>query len=129
MPQMDIMLSPNPEEEPFVTVGWDEGDVTFLWLCIRQGMDWNQVKLHSEDIKKLRSFLMTKQNDDICPEAKELADKALNLSKGQLARAIQDLINTAAEQTAGNLFRSEAQVRELTRQIEHYHGKWGKHDD
>jgi hypothetical protein len=72
---------------------------------------------------------MTKQNDDICPEAKELADKALNLSKGQLARAIQDLINTAAEQTAGNLFRSEAQVRELTRQIEHYHGKWGKHDD
>jgi hypothetical protein len=59
MPQMDIMLSPNPEEEPFVTVGWDEGDVTFLWLCIRQGMDWNQVKLHSEDIKKLRSFLNT----------------------------------------------------------------------
>jgi hypothetical protein len=45
-------------------------------------------------------------DDDICPEAKELADKALDLSKKQLARAIQDLINTAAEQTAGNIFRS-----------------------
>jgi hypothetical protein len=113
MPQMDIMLSPNPEEEPLVTVGWDEGDATFLWLYVREGKKWNQIKLHSENIDKLwgflsnhyRSMIMTKPDDDICPGAKELADKANTLSKEQLARAIQDLINTAAEQTAGNIFR------------------------
>lgn len=112
MPQMDIMLSPNPEEEPFVTVGWEEGDDTFLWLYVREGEKWNQVKLQSENVKKLRSFLnilredaMMKPDDYICPEAEELAGKANTLSKEQLARAIQDLINTAAEQTAGNIFR------------------------
>jgi hypothetical protein len=112
MPQMDIMLSPNPEEEPFVTVGWEEGNDTFLWLYVREGKKWNQVKLQSENVKKLRSFLnilredaMMKPDDYICPEAEELAGKANTLSKEQLARAIQDLINTAAEQTAGNIFR------------------------
>jgi hypothetical protein len=112
MPQMDIMLSPNPEEEPLVTVGWEEGDDTFIWLYVREGKKWNQVKLQSKNVKKLRSFLnilredaMTKPDDYICPEAEELADKAKTLSKEQLARAIQDLINTAAEQTAGNIFR------------------------
>jgi hypothetical protein len=112
MPQMDIMLSPNPEEEPFVTIGWEEGNDTFLWLYVREGKKWNQVKLQSENVKKLRSFLnilredaMMKPDDYICPEAEELAGKANTLSKEQLARAIQDLINTAAEQTAGNIFR------------------------
>jgi hypothetical protein len=48
---------------------------------------------------------VSKQGDYVCPEAEELADKAKTLSKEQLARAIQDLINTAAEQAAGNIFR------------------------
>jgi uncharacterized protein YPO0396 len=58
-------------------------------------------------------------NDDyISTEAKELAGKAKTLSKKQIAEAIQNLINTTAEQTAGNIFRgTNDEIERLTERI------------
>jgi hypothetical protein len=44
---------------------------------------------------------------EISDAVKDLVKDAKGMSERQLAAAIQDLINTAAEQTAGNLYRGE----------------------